>query len=435
MTEQQNSADPAAEETKSAVETTPTSEPEVRKNRTGLAGIALGAVAIAIALAVAGGVYLYSDAQSSSQDAANSALAGQLQALQRQQTEQQQAFNSALAKQTAALQDAEKQQVALTEQLADVQDKVASLSGADAKAWLLAQADFLVKLAGRKLWSDQDVTTAAALLKTADASLSDMNDPSVITVRRALNDDITSLSRISQVDYDGIILKLSQLSNSIDNLRLADNDNDGSPMDADGTELSGSLREWRQNLLKSWNSFMDSFITIRRRDETAIPLLAPNQDIYLRENIRSQLLVAAQAVPRHQQEIYKQSLDTVSTWVRAYYDTNDAATKTFLDELDALSDQNIDMEVPETLQSQALLEKLVQTRVRSLFAQSATPAGDETSGAGKANTESQSKVKQAAPETKAEPVTNPEANAEASAPAKPETAPHADAKAVGHKGE
>jgi uroporphyrin-3 C-methyltransferase len=34
-----------------------------------------------------------------------------------------------------------------------------------------------VKLAGRKLWSDQDVTTAAALLKSADASLADMNDP------------------------------------------------------------------------------------------------------------------------------------------------------------------------------------------------------------------------------------------------------------------
>ncbi len=31
---------------------------------------------------------------------------------------------------------------------------------------------------------------------------------------------------------------------------------------------------------------MDSFITVRRRDETAVPLLAPNQDIYLRENIR-----------------------------------------------------------------------------------------------------------------------------------------------------
>lgn len=58
---------------------------------------------------------------------------------------------------------------------------------------------------------------------------------------------------------------------------------------------------------------MDNFITIRRRDDTAVPLLAPNQDIYLRENIRSRLLVAAQAVPRHQEETYRQALENVST--------------------------------------------------------------------------------------------------------------------------
>lgn len=114
-----------------------------------------------------------------------------------------------------------------------------------------------------------------------------MNDPSLITARRALTDDISTLSTITQVDYDGIILKLNQLSNGLDNLRLADNDSDASPMDSDSSELSGTITEWRQNLVKSWHSFMDSFITIRRRDETAVPLLAPNQDIYLRENIRS----------------------------------------------------------------------------------------------------------------------------------------------------
>ena len=134
-----------------------------------------------------------------------------------------------------------------------------------------------MKLAGRKLWSDQDVTTAAALLKSADASPADMNDPSLITARRAITEDIASLSAVSQVDYDGIILKVNQLSNQIDNLQLADNNDDDSPMDSDGTELSSSLSEWRINLQKSWQNFMDSFITIRRRDETAVPLLAPNQ--------------------------------------------------------------------------------------------------------------------------------------------------------------
>lgn len=108
-----------------------------------------------------------------------------------------------------------------------------------------------MKLAGRKLWSDQDVTTAAALLKSAGASLADMNDPSLITARRAITDDIASLSAVTQVDYDGIILKVNQLSNQIDNLRLADNDTDDSPMDSDSSELSSSISEWRVNLQKA----------------------------------------------------------------------------------------------------------------------------------------------------------------------------------------
>jgi len=236
---------------------------------------------------------------------------------------------------------------------------------------MLSQADFLVKLAGRKLWSDQDVTTAAALLKSADASLADMNDPSLIEVRKAINADVGSLSAVTQVDFDGIILKVNQLSNQVDNLRLADNNHDESPMDSDSDELSGSLAQWRQNLSKSWHNFMSDFITIRRRDTSAEPLLAPNQDIYLRENIRSRLLVAAQAVPRHQNEIYKQSLETVATWVRAYFDGSDPTTKAFLADLDALSQQSVSMNVPDQLQSQPMLEKLMQTRVRNLLQQPA----------------------------------------------------------------
>ncbi len=232
-------------------------------------------------------------------------------------------------------------------------------------------------MAGRKLWSDQDVTTAVTLLKSADASLADMNDPSLIDVRRAITEDISALSAVSQVDFDGIILKLNQLSNQVDNLRLADNNIDDSPMDANSDELSSSLSEWRQNLSKSWHSFMSDFISIRRRDSSAEPLLAPNQDVYLRENIRSRLLVAAQAVPRHQDEVYKQSLETISTWVRAYFDVNDPSTKAFLDELENLSQQPISMDVPDQLKSQPILEKLMQTRVRNLLAQTPVDAQGE----------------------------------------------------------
>lgn len=387
MTEHEKSS-AVVEETRETVEITPqpeTTEKTVeKKNGNNKTSLALSAIAIAIALAAGVGLYGVVKKQATNQSATSDALVNQITALQKAQETQKAELESVIKQQSTQLAEANTKQEELTKQLGEVQEKVATISGTDAKTWLLSQADFLVKLAGRKLWSDQDVTTAAALLKSADASLADMNDPSLITARRAITEDIASLGAVSQVDYDGIILKVNQLSNQIDNLRLADNNDDDTPMDSDGTELSSSLSEWRINLQKSWQNFMDSFITVRRRDETAVPLLAPNQDVYLRENIRSRLLVAAQAVPRHQEETYKQALDNVSTWVRAYYDTSDATTTAFLEDVDKLSQQNITMNVPDQLESQPILEKLMQTRVRNLLAQpgvAAEPAAEAPAAA------------------------------------------------------
>ncbi|MDU7839552.1 MAG: uroporphyrinogen-III C-methyltransferase [Pantoea sp.] len=375
MTEQKATS-AMVEETTPAADTSPSSRPQPPRDKKS-GGMVLGAVAIVIALATGAGLYLNGKHQAELQAQANQSLSDKLNALQQQAGSDKQQLTQQLSSAQSALNDARTQQAATAKELEALREKVATISSNDVNAWLVSQADYLVKLAGRKLWSDQDVTTAAALLKSADASLADMNDPSVTSVRRALTQDISTLSSIDQIDYDGIILKLNQLSNGVDNLRLADNDSDDAPMDSDGGELTSSLREWRQNLVKSWHNFMDDFITIRRRDNTAQPLLAPNQDVYLRENIRSRLLIAAQAVPRHQDEIYKQSIDTVSSWVRAWYDTNDPATKAFLAQLDELSQQSINMNLPDNLESQPLIDKLMQTRVRNLIAQPSVAADQQ----------------------------------------------------------
>ena len=213
MTEQEKSS-AVVEETREAVETTsqPVNTEKKSKNSTALI---LSAVAIAIALAAGVGLYGWGKQQATTQTATSDALANQLTALQKAQESQKAELEGIIKQQATQLDEAARQQAALVKQLDEVQQKVATISGSDAGTWLLAQADFLVKLAGRKLWSDQDVTTAAALLKSADASLADMNDPSLITARRAITDDIASLSAVTQVDYDGIILKVNQLSNPV----------------------------------------------------------------------------------------------------------------------------------------------------------------------------------------------------------------------------
>lgn len=366
MTEQNTPPTPVEEPT-ATIENAQQPNADQRKGNN--SGPVLGAIAIVLVIALGVGGYYHTHQQAQALLVANQALQQQLTEVKQNQQQEKNALERVLQRQGKMLDATEREQTALAHQLNTLQDKVTAISASDAKTWLLAQADFLVKMAGHKLWSDQDVTTAIVLLKSADASLAEMNDPSLIEIRRAITEDIGSLATVAQVDFDGIILKVNQLSNQVDNLRLADNNRDEAPMDQNSSELSGSLSEWRQNLTKSWHNFMADFITLRRRDTSAEPLLAPNQDIYLRENIRSRLLIAAQAIPRHQNEVYKQSLETVSTWVRAYFDSRDPATKAFLEELNNLSQQSIVMDVPDQLKSQPLLEKLVQSRVRNLLTQ------------------------------------------------------------------
>lgn len=336
------------------------------QKRSGLIG---SAIAIAIIIAIGGGIYYFTQHNNAKLVNENNELKQQMSELIERQKADRQRLDSLLASHTEIKSHASEYEEQLNRRMQELQAHVNALSSTDVKSWLLAQADFMVKMAGRKLWNDHDPVTAAVLLKSADSSLAEMNDPSLLDIRKSINNDIASLSAINQVDYDGIILRLNQLSNEVDNLRIADLNSGDAKVD-DESELSSDIADWKQNLTRSWKSFTNDFITVRARDGSEAPLLAPNQDIYLRENIRSQLLIAAQAVPRYQEETYKQSLEQVSTWVRAYFDVDAPATKAFLAEVDELVNQPIATEMPDALESQPKLEKIMQTRVRNLLSQS-----------------------------------------------------------------
>ncbi|EKT61625.1 uroporphyrinogen-III C-methyltransferase [Providencia sneebia] len=366
MTEHNKSTETVNNEAATGSQTEPKTQPSSEQKRSGLIG---SVIAIAVIIAIGGGIYYFTQQNNAKLVNENNELKQQMSELIEQQKIDRQRLNALIDAQSESKSHAKEYEEQLNRRMHELQAHVNALSSSDVKNWLLAQADFMVKMAGRKLWNDHDPMTAAVLLKSADSSLAEMNDPSLLDIRKSITHDIANLSAINQIDYDGIILRLNQLSNEVDNLRLADL-NSGDAKADESTEVSDNIDDWKQNLARSWKNFTNDFITVRARDGSEAPLLAPNQDIYLRENIRSQLLIAAQAVPRYQEETYKQSLEQVSTWVRAYFNVEAPETKAFLSEVDQLIDQPIATEMPDALESQAKLEKVMQTRVRNLLSQS-----------------------------------------------------------------
>ena len=221
--------------------------------------------------------------------------------------------------------------------------------------WLFSEADFLLNNALRKLVLDNDVDTAVSLLKLTDETLAKVNNSQSAAIRSAINQDLKQLLSVTGIDQNAVMQKLSQLANTVDELPVLDvNFGD----DQNATKLSDSLSDWVENAEKSATSFLNHFIRISpKHGADRKELLAPNQDIYLRENIRLRLQLAIMAVPRQQNELYKQSLEAVASWIRSYFDTNAEVTQSFLKSVDELSELSIYVDVPSQLQSLSMLDK------------------------------------------------------------------------------
>lgn len=281
----------------------------------------------------------------------------------------------------------------------DLNERLSAISTTDHNVWLISQANYLVNIAGRKIWSEQDYATARLLLRTADSSLAQANDPSLLPARQAIHKDISDIAAISSIDFDGIVLSLLTLTDTVTQLPLVENyqgvnltDNQANNLKTsvptkENNSISSSIYDWYDNLIIGSQSFLQKFIQVEKYDnfgeciaeagqdkekarkcQTLAIALTPEQMLYLRENIKLRLLIAAQAVPRHQESVYQQALNDVSFWVNAYFDHNATNVKTFLNDVDKLKQQNIsDQNVPQQLSSREEMNKLMKARVNPML--------------------------------------------------------------------
>lgn len=279
--------------------------------------------------------------------------------------------------------------------------------------WLFSEADFLLNNALRKLVLDNDVDTAVSLLKLADETLAKVNNSQSAAIRSAINQDLKQLLSVAGVDQNAVMQKLSQLANTVDELPVLDvNFGD----DQNATKLSDSLSDWAENAEKSATSFLNHFIRISpKHGADRKELLAPNQDIYLRENIRLRLQLAIMAVPRQQNELYKQSLEAVASWIRSYFDTNAEVTQSFLKSVDELSEISIYVDVPSQLQSLSMLDKYLnrtpldvqKVEIEAEKAVDNSPRKEEVKPAPEAKAE-EPKAEEKPAEAPAQPATEPQ---------------------------
>ncbi len=235
--------------------------------------------------------------------------------------------------------------------------------------WILAEVEYLVALAGRKIWLERDIASAIALLLAADQRVVELSDSSLSGLRAALLEDINTLEALPKRDPDGVVLALSSLERRIDKLVLAGlRATDASENNT--TEISTDINDWQENLAKSWSTFVESFIIINKRETKLQALLSPEQSWYLKENLRNNLAKAEFAIYREQQDIFDTALLNVSDLLKNYYDLNDNSTSHFYKSIQRLSKRKISINYPDQLKSAPLLDRIIKQRVKKSLASS-----------------------------------------------------------------
>lgn len=231
--------------------------------------------------------------------------------------------------------------------------------------WLLAEAEYLLRVANQRLLIEKDIKGAASALQAADDVLAESDDIGVYPVRQQLAREMLALKSIVAVDRTGLYLQLEAVIDSIHQLTnqaLIHENASGFMLSADASDVDASEPSMAVRAWQSFTRTLKQVVVVRRLDEQVKPLLSPDQSAYARLNLQLMLEEAELAVLRGNQALYQKSLEKARTTVQEWYNADNARVGAMADTLGELASRNVDPELPDISRSLGLLKQRVAGR-------------------------------------------------------------------------
>jgi len=242
------------------------------------------------------------------------------------------------------------------------QQQMASLRQNQPSDWLLEEAEYLIRVAARSLWLEKDTGTAISLLNDADLRIQELNDPQFLTLRQTIQQDIAKLQLLPKLKTDEVMLKLMALDQQIKQLSLAMVNVPASNENPADLELTEDISDWQENLARTWHKFIADFITVNRRSGNVEPLISPQFQQNLRENLSLKLQTAIWAASQANSDIYRQSIGDIKNWLNDYFDMSQQANQNFVKALDDLKHETINVAYPNDLSALKTIRQILSNK-------------------------------------------------------------------------
>lgn len=208
----------------------------------------------------------------------------------------------------------------------------------------IAEIEQIVLIASQQLQLAGDVRAALAALQTVDARLQRANRPRFFVLRRAVTEDINKLRSLPYVDVVGVSVRLDGLQAAVDTL----------PLNASRSEQRNAVKPAGRsddNVVERvgreiWGE-LKSLLRIQNMDKDALPVLPPEQEYFMRENLKLRFLSARIALLQRHQISYETDLKAAEAALERYFDGSARSTRQALAILRDLRRQRINVDPPD----------------------------------------------------------------------------------------
>jgi uroporphyrin-III C-methyltransferase len=241
-----------------------------------------------------------------------------------------------------------------------VQRQLAAVQTRD-EQWLYAEAEHLLRLANQKLQLEKDSNSAALLVSSADALLRDIQQAPVLALRQILAEDLRALRAVAEPDIAGAYMRIAALSDAIEELSLVSSLRDAYEAQlgnsATAASVTGSVSSAENGVLDAGLALLGSIFVWREWDQTPAEMLPPQQDYYIKQNLRLLLEQSQLALLMREESLFHDTLRRSQAWLSQYQLEDSVQGRMMWQEIDKLMLMKLQPELPDISASLRLLQQ------------------------------------------------------------------------------
>jgi uroporphyrin-3 C-methyltransferase len=268
------------------------------------------------------------------------------------------------------IKDQQALQALVQEQLVQFDLRIEKLSSGDRSDWLLAETEYLLRMANQYATLAQDAKSAETLLANADQVIRELEkniaaSKAVVNIRRKIADERAALRLRSEVDKEELYLQLEAMINQVDQMAVVDIGSMSKKSPLTEENIVSHQQSISSQMMASFLRALEKiggYIRVQNHEQEIGPLLSPDEQQYLKQNLRLRLEQAQIAVLQHRQTVYVTSLNDARDWIKKYYMIDPALKNKLLLELETYSKKNIEAPLPDISGSLTALRGYMLTR-------------------------------------------------------------------------